>query len=178
MKRSEIRKAQLRALDYFDKAGIHLTDIERDKIEVADFGLNDLENQGLEILTYVNTDRCCAKELILFPGQACPEHMHPPVENEPGKEETFRCRWGEVFLYVDGEPSEALSVDPPSKWCRVRKEIHLRPGEQYTLAPGTKHWFKAGSQGAVVSEFSTKSRDEADIFTDPNIVRIPEIEED
>jgi len=29
----------------------------------------------------------------------------------------------------------------------------------------------------VVSEFSTKSYDEYDIFTDPNIQRIPEVEE-
>lgn len=178
MKRSEIRAAQARALEFFEKAGIVLTDEERERVEVADFGLRDLANQGLEILTYVNTERCCAKELILFEGQACPEHQHPSIEGEPGKEETFRCRWGEVYLYVDGTPSDSISVDPPSQWCRVRKEIRLRPGEQYTLSPGTKHWFKAGPEGAVVSEFSTRSRDESDIFTDPNIVRIPEIEED
>jgi len=38
------------------------------------------------------------------------------------------------------------------------------------------HWFQAGADGAVVSEFSTKSLDEFDIFTDPEIKRIPEIE--
>ncbi len=178
MKRSEIRRAQQRALEYFDKAGIVLTDEERTRVEVADFGLGDLDLQGLEILTYVNTERCCAKELVLFPGQTCPEHHHPPVAGEPGKEETFRCRWGEVFLYVDGPPSESISVDPPTKWCRVRKEIILRPGDQYTLVPGTKHWFKAGPDGAVVSEFSTRSRDDSDIFTDPGVVREPLIEED
>lgn len=178
MKRSEIRNAQQRALDYFDRAGIVLTDEEKKNIEVADFGLNDLENQGLEILTYVNTDRCCGKELILFPHQACPEHYHPPVEGDPGKEETFRCRWGSVYLYVDGPAEGEPSVEPPSEYCTVRKEILLNPGDQYTLAPGTKHWFKAGPEGAVVTEFSTKSRDEVDVFTDPNIKRLPEIEED
>lgn len=178
MKRSEIRRAQERALEFFDKAGIVLTDEERGRIEVADFGLQELDRQGLEILTYVNTDRCCAKELVLFPNQACPEHYHPPVEGDPGKEETFRCRWGEVYLYLDGTPGESISVDPPSEWCRMRKEVVLRPGDQYTLLPGTKHWFKAGPQGAVVSEFSTRSRDDVDIFTDPGVVRLPEIEED
>lgn len=59
----------------------------------------------------------------------------------------------------------------------VWHEIVLHPGEQYTLYPNTKHWFQAGSEGAVVSEFSTKSYDEYDIFTDPNIQRIPEVEE-
>lgn len=178
MKRSEIRAAQARALEYFDKAGIVLTDEERDNIEIADFGLNELERQGLEILTYVNTDRCCAKELVMFPNQACPEHFHPPVEGDPGKEETFRCRWGEVFLYLDGPASPSIQAEPPTEWCTVRQEVHLKPGDQYTLRPGLKHWFIAGPEGAVVSEFSTKSRDEVDVFTDPNIVRIPEIEED
>ena len=60
----------------------------------------------------------------------------------------------------------------------MRKEIILRPGDQYTLVPGTKHWFKAGPDGAVVSEFSTRSRDDSDIFTDPGVVREPLIEED
>jgi len=178
MKRSEIRAAQARALEYYQKASIVITDAEKERIEVADFGLNDLENQGLELLVYVNTDRVCAKEMVLFPNQSCPEHMHPPVAGEPGKEETFRCRWGEVYLYVNGESTGEPSVTPPSQYCKVRKEIHLKPGDQYTLVPGTVHWFKAGPQGAVVSEFSTKSRDESDIFTDPGIKRIPEIEED
>ncbi|MCK9484215.1 MAG: D-lyxose/D-mannose family sugar isomerase, partial [Candidatus Marinimicrobia bacterium] len=30
-------------------------------------------------------------------------------------------------------------------------------------------------EGAVISEFSTKSRDELDIFTDPEIQRITEL---
>ena len=33
------------------------------------------------------------------------------------------------------------------------------------------HWFQAGDEGAIVSEFSTRSRDEFDIFTDLRIRR-------
>lgn len=176
--KSQYESARKRALEYFEKAGIVLTEEEKNDIEVADFGLSDLENQGLELITYVNTDRCCAKELILFPGQTCPEHRHPPVEGEPGKEETFRCRWGEVYLYVPGEPAKNIKAripkDTPGAYT-VFHEIVLKPGEQYTLMPDTLHWFQAGPEGAVVSEFSTKSRDEADIFSDPDIKRIPEI---
>jgi D-lyxose ketol-isomerase len=51
----------------------------------------------------------------------------------------------------------------------------LRPGDQYTLQPNIKHWFQAGPAGCIVSEFSTRSRDELDIFTDPDIRRIPTI---
>ena len=57
----------------------------------------------------------------------------------------------------------------------VFKEIVLQPGDQYTLMPNTLHWFQAGSDGAVVSEFSTTSTDDADVFTDPAINRITKI---
>lgn len=72
---------------------------------MADYGLEDVYNTGLELVVYVNTSRCCAKELALTPGQTCPEHYHPPVPEigYEGKEETFRCRYGEVKLYVPGE---------------------------------------------------------------------------
>jgi len=144
------QQAAQRAIAFYEKAGIVLTPAEKENIEVADFGLNDLEYTGLQIVVYVNTERVCAKEMVLFPGQTCPEHRHVGA---PGKEETFRCRYGEVYLNVDG------------------KEITLRPGEQYTIYPDTEHWFRAGPEGAVISEFSTRSTDETDVFTDERIVR-------
>ena len=51
----------------------------------------------------------------------------------------------------------------------------LTEGQQYTLYPRTLHWFQGGPEGAVVSEFSTTSYDEYDVFNDPAIRRIPEI---
>jgi len=146
--------ARERAASMLADAGIVLTPAERGAIEVADFGLGDLERHGLQIVVYVNTDRVCAKELVLLPGQTCPEHRHPPVEGEPGKEETFRVRRGVVHLHLGEE------------------EIVLRPGDQHTIPPDTLHWFQAGDEGAVVSEFSTRSRDETDVFTDPRIRRV------
>ncbi len=172
--RQQYDNARVRAKEYLDRAGIALTLDEADHIEVADFGLSQLEDTGLELVTYVNTDRCCAKELVLFPHQTCPEHRHPPVEGEPGKEETFRCRWGKVYVYVPGPATENPHAKAPAghePYYTVWREIELSPGEQYTLVPNTLHWFQAGPEGAVVSEFSTKSRDEADIFTDPDIGR-------
>ena len=169
-----MNKIIARVLEYFKKANIIITEDEIKRIEVADFGLNDLENTGLQILTYVNTERCCAKELVMFPEQTCPEHRHPSINGREGKEETFRCRYGQVFLYVEGEVTPDLKTrppEPPEGKYTVFHEIILNPGEQYTLAPNTKHWFKSGKNGAVVSEFSTKSMDEADIFTDERIVR-------
>src|ERR1700733_14694759 len=99
----EFQAAQKRAQGVLNAAGIVLTDEEAAHIEVADLGLNRLAEEGLELVTYINNDRYCAKELVLFPGQTCPEHRHPPVDGQPGKQETFRCRCGEVWLYVEGE---------------------------------------------------------------------------
>jgi D-lyxose ketol-isomerase len=178
IKRSEVRNAQARALQFLDAAGIKLTDQERERIEVADFGLGHLDLEGLEILVYVNTDRYCAKELVIFPRQTCPEHRHPPVDGQPGKEETFRCRWGTVYLYVPGNPTPNPAATPPSRHYTVHHQITLQPGDQYTIKPNTPHWFQAGPEGAVVSEFSSTSRDDLDIFTDPNVKRIPELVED
>jgi D-lyxose ketol-isomerase len=150
----DAERARGRAAAMLAEAGIVLRSDERDAIEVADFGLGRLDEIGLQIVVYVNTERVCAKELVLFPGQTCPEHRHPPVGADPGKEETFRCRTGLVRLHVEGEG-----------------EIVLRPGDQHTIPPDTLHWFQAGEDGAVVSEFSTRSRDETDVFTDPRIRR-------
>ena len=182
MTREVYLQACKKALEYYEKAHIILSPLEKEKIEVADFGLNDLENTGLEILTYVNTERCCAKEMVLFPSQTCPEHRHAPIEGTAyiGKEETFRVRYGTCYLYVEGEPAEKPFCKPPKgseEWYTVWHEIVLQPGEQYTMYPNTKHWFQAGAEGAVISEFSTTSFDEYDIFTDPNIKRLPNVEE-
>jgi len=147
-------EARDRAAAMLAEAGIVLTPLEREQIEIADFGLDRLDEVGLQILVYVNTERVCAKELVLFPRQRCPEHRHPPVDDQPGKEETFRVRRGTVHLHVEGAG-----------------EMVLGPGEQYTIPPNTLHSFRAGDEGAIVSEFSTRSRDELDVFTDPQIVR-------
>ncbi|MGA2329612.1 MAG: D-lyxose/D-mannose family sugar isomerase [Bryobacteraceae bacterium] len=174
----QYREALTKSLDMLAAAQIVLTPEEQTRLEVADFGLGELEKTGLQILTYVNTERCCAKELVMLPRQTCPEHWHPTIAGVPGKEETFRCRWGTVYLYVPGEPAAAPSCRPPAgseAHYRMRHEVRLGPGEQYTLAPDTPHWFQAGPKGAIISEFSTHSTDEADVFTDPSIQRMPVI---
>ena len=151
--REELQEAQAYAAEQLAAAGIVLTDAERERIEVADFGLSRLREQGLMLLVYVNTDRYCAKELVMYPGQTCPEHRHPPFDGTPGKEETFRCRRGSVTLRVEG------------------RELELGSGDQSTIPPDTLHSFTAGPDGAVISEFSSTSRDELDVFTDPDVQR-------
>jgi D-lyxose ketol-isomerase len=58
----------------------------------------------------------------------------------------------------------------------VWNEVCLKPGDQYTLTPDTPHWFQAGPEGAIVSEFSTRSTDKNDVFTDTRIARLPVVE--
>src|SRR5216684_4439517 len=172
--RQQLLDARARARGYLERAGIVLTLDESENIEVADLGLGELEKIGLALVVYINTERVCAKELVLFPRQTCPQHRHPPVGDDPGKEETFRCRWGTVYLSIEGEatanPAAQLAVGRESTYT-VRHEIVLQPGQQYTIPPDTLHWFQAGDEGAIVSEFSTRSRDEFDLFTNPQIRR-------
>jgi D-lyxose ketol-isomerase len=176
--KTQVEGAQERAAQMLAEVGIALTPAERAQIEVADFGLEDLERTGLQLVVYINNDRYCAKELVLFPRQTCPEHVHPPVGADPGKMETFRCRSGLVWLYVEGaaaQPVRARLPEGDEAYYTVFHEVELHPGDQYTIPPNTRHWFQAGDEGAVVSEFSSTSRDEFDLFTDPRIRRLPEI---
>ena len=75
--RAEAEQARRRAAAMLREAGIVLTPQEEATIEIADLGLGELERQGLELVTYVNTDRYCAKELV-------PAH--------PGPRATSGCR--------------------------------------------------------------------------------------
>ncbi|HEY3268571.1 MAG TPA: D-lyxose/D-mannose family sugar isomerase [Armatimonadota bacterium] len=177
MNREEFQRRQQGIADALAAAGIVITPEERDHLEVADFGLRDFPKQGLGLITYVNTTRVCAKELVMLPGQTCPQHRHPPVAGGPGKEETFRVRRGLCTLYVDDGPATAEpACTPPGPHYQKLREVTLRPGEQFTLPPFTWHWFQAGPEGCVVSEFSTTSRDDADEWIDPDIRRIPIVE--
>jgi D-lyxose ketol-isomerase len=176
--KKELRRARDRAVEMLNEVGIFLTPEEKESMEVADFGLGDLDHVGTEIVVYVNTERYCAKELVLFPRQTCPEHRHPPIGDNPGKQETFRCRWGEVYLHVPGEETRNPCAKPPKgreEYYKTKKEIVLTPGKQYTIPPNTPHWFQAGDQGSIISEFSSKSVDEKDVFTDPEVERITRV---
>lgn len=176
MKRTVYEEYERKTREFFKKANIVIG--ENETIEVSDFGLNNIEKIGLQLCVYINTDRVCAKEMVLLPRQTCPEHKHIDSASASGKEETFRCRYGKVYLYVEGEgKKEDINGILPETKTTVYNEIILNPGEQYTIYPDTLHWFQSGDEGAVVSEFSTTSTDETDYFTDESIVRITVIEE-
>lgn len=177
----QYKEAQQKALGYMERAGVVLSKKDRENIHVADFGLSDLEHQGGQILTFFNTDRISAKVIVLFPWQILPEHWHPAIENDIGKEEIMRVRWGEVFLYVPGEPTPYPKGRIPAgekDHFTVWHEIIMKPGDQFIIPPQMVHWFQAGKDGAVIDDFSSTARDLQDGFTNPYVMRKTRIVED
>jgi len=174
MKEAEKEKIKEKALKYFKEAGIILSMPEKENMEITDLGLGDFKRTGIVLVVYVNNSRYCAKEMVLFPHQTCPEHRHPDHHGKQGKMETFRCRYGKIYLNVEGEKTVNPKARPPAEneqYYSVYHEIILLPGDQYTIDKNTLHWFQAGEEGAVVSEFSSESDDLSDIFTDHRIKR-------
>jgi D-lyxose ketol-isomerase len=171
---SEQREAQQRAARMMKEAGIQINDVETAQIEVVDFGLSQLSIEGVQVFTMVNTDRLAAKVLVLFPNQTEPEHWHPKVGDDPGKQETIRHIWGDLRFYVDGPDTlkEGFMVPGKEEVYSLRHEIVLQPGDQLTFEPYQKHWFQGGPRGAVLYSFSTTVRDGLDGFTDPAIQRV------
>ena len=175
METNKLKKIKKDVIKIYINSKMVFTEKEFKKMELTDFGLGDFFNIGLGIIIYVNTERVCAKELALTPYQICPQHLHPDINGSPGKEETFRCRWGKVYLYVSGPETKNIKAKIPKRYkdrFNVFHEVVLKPGDQYTLKPNIWHWFQGGEKGAVLSEFSTHSYDAGDIFYDKKIKRV------
>lgn len=172
-------EAQYRAAEMIKNAGIQITDREISTIEVVDFGLSSLETEGVQVFNMVNTERLAAKVLVLFPQQTEPEHWHPQVGDDPGKQETIRHICGDLRFYVEGPDTmrEGFLVAGKEDVYSLRHELVLNPGDQLTFEPYEKHWFQAGPRGAVMYSFSTTVRDGLDGFSDPEIKRITIVDE-
>jgi D-lyxose ketol-isomerase len=169
----EYRAAKQAAADLLVTSGIPLQAGELEKIEVVDFGLGNIREEGLQLLTIFETGRMAGRILVMTPGQTEPEHWHPPFGQDPGKQEVIRAFWGEVRFYLPGEDTmeKGFLVAGKEHLYTMRHEKVLKPGETLVLEPGSKHWFQAGEQGAVFYSFSTTVRDASDGFTDPGVVR-------
>lgn len=175
---AEYQEVCQQSLKMIEQAGILLTPEDRTKITAADFGLSRIKNEGVQILTLFETGRIAAKILVLLPFQTEPEHWHPTVGNDPGKEEVIRAISGDLYFYIPGPDNLAKGFIPEGKEnvYTMRNEVVLTPGEQLILPAGTKHWFQAGKSGAVMYSFSTTVTDLMDRFTDTNIVRETKIQ--
>ena len=180
IKRSEYLQVQQRAANMIRTAGIQLTAAEAARIDVVDFGLSRVAVEGVQVFTMFATERISAKVLVMLPHQTEPEHWHPPVGDDPGKEETIRVIAGTLNFYIPGDDTLRHGWVPAGQESAYtcRHEIVMKPCDQLTLSPGTKHWFQSPAEGAVFYSFSTCVRDGLDRFTDPAIVRQTRIVED
>ena len=171
--RAEYDTARRRAAQMIRNAGITITDKEASQIQAADFGLSRLDIEGAQILTFFSTERISAKAIALLPNQTLPEHWHPRVGDDAGKEEIIRIVNGTVHFYLPGEDTLKEGIIPEGKEgvYTCRHEVVMKPGAQIILQPGIRHWFQAGPEGAVVYSFSTCVRDILDGFSDPDIAR-------
>jgi len=175
--REELLSAQTAAAQLITLAGFVLAEGERSKIEVADFGLGAVAVEGAQILTLVQTGRIGVKLIALTPWQTLPEHWHPQVGSDPGKEETVRVLSGVLHFYVAGPDTLSVGRIPRGKEAcyTLRHELLLRPGDQVACEPGEKHWFQGGPKGAVAFSFSSVARDVLDQFTDSAVRRVTEV---
>ena len=180
IKRSEYRRVQQQAATMIREAGIGLTAAEASQIDVVDFGLGRVPIEGVQVFTMFATERISAKVLVMLPQQTEPEHWHPPVGGDPGKEETIRVIAGTLIFFIPGPDTLREGWVPEGKEScyTCRHEIVMKPCDQLTLPPGTKHWFQAPAGGAVFYSFSTCVRDGLDRFSDPAVVRKTVIVED
>ena len=137
MKLEEGRTARERAAALLREAGIAVTAGEVETMEIADFGLGRPGLYGFQIVG--SEHDALAKEIVLFPRQTSPDAAPSPRgQADRELEETFRCRWGEVYLYTAGKQAAAPKAALPDQEkgnFTVWHERVLRPGDQFTLPP-------------------------------------------
>ncbi len=109
-------------------------------------------------------------EIFLLPGQMLPEHRHVGgAEEFAPKMESWQVRYGEVEFFGQhkGSGDETLIKDMPAStlpwgfgedWFKSKyvTKRTAQSGKLYTLEdPETWHFQRAGSQGAIVTEYGT-----------------------
>jgi D-lyxose ketol-isomerase len=157
-----------KAIELIEKSSFQITDEERQKLAVNDFGLGRLEVEGFAFIDILRTPRVRITLLILLPNQSLPQHMHPPYEQETGKEETLRVLYGQTKVYVKGQQNNPDMVIPEGKdaYYTARHEIALSPGQSHTIDPNIEHWFQAGPEGSVNLAFQNRVDETKNLFYD------------
>lgn len=84
----------------------------------------------------------------------------------------------EIITRSEARTAQARVPNGSEAHYTVFHEIEFSPSQQCTIPSDTLNWFQVGDEGAIVSEFSSTSREEFEMFTDPRIRRIPQISAD
>jgi D-lyxose ketol-isomerase len=158
------------------QSGFILAPEELEGLQAIDFGLDQLETEGLVFVDILRSERLRITLLILLPNQTVPQHVHPPYENETGKEETLRVLYGQTKVYVHDEIAADTNAQIPEgkrPYYTALKEIVLSAGQQFTVKPGTEHWFQAGPDGAVNICFQNRVDELKNQFFDPKSTGCP-----
>src|SRR4030042_4057990 len=156
-------------VDLLFRSGFPVTDVEREALEISDFGLGNLRAEGFAFIDILRSPRLRITVIELLPSQTLPQHVHPPYQGEPGKEETLRVISGQTKVYIKGEATAPDMLIPSGKepFYTARQGICLNPGEQYTVPPGIAHWFQGGPEGSGNICFQNRVDENKNLFWDP-----------
>ena len=174
MKLEPLDAARQQAKDLINKSGLVLSTDEWSQLAINDMGLGDIACEGFAFVDIVRSTKLRITVLVLLPNQTLPQHVHPPYDGEPGKEETLRVLYGHTKVFVEGEASTEVQIpEGKDQYYSARREIALNAGSQYTVTPGIKHWFQAGPEGSVNMTFQDRVDETKNIFDDPNSLGCP-----
>jgi D-lyxose ketol-isomerase len=169
------KTTQREYVDLFRRSGFPFTDAEWEAMEISDFGLGNLRSEGFAFIDILRSARLRITLIALLPNQTLPQHVHPPYEGEPGKEETIRVLSGKTKVYIKGNATAPGLLIPAGKdpFYTARQEIFLIPGGQYTVPPGIEHWFQGGPEGSVNICFQNRVDENKNRFWDPQSFGCP-----
>lgn len=134
-----------RALELYQAANIVLTSEEINQLEIADFGLGRLEEIELEINTYVNTERVCAKKLPCSHGKFALNICIPAWD--------FNSERKKLFAAVGVKSGYTSPVKQPNPSL-----VDCQKVESNTLLLGIKSSFTQGNNTLSIPRLCIGSR--------------------
>ena len=166
---ADIQKCLEEAKTLLIRSGFPVSDEEITQLAVNYFGLGYLRKEGFAFIDILRSPRLRITVLILLPNQTLPQHVHPSYETESGKEETLRVVYGQTKVYVAGaQTPDVVIPEGKGQYYTAKEEIALSASQQYSVQPGTEHWFQGGPEGSVNICFQNRVDETKNVFFDPD----------
>jgi len=149
-------------------------ELKTDQFWVIDFGLGKFTEVGMAGIFWINDQRddYLLHDIWLLPGQMIPEHYHVKTADVAAKMEAWLVRHGTDYFYSEGEPTPGVEarIPPTHKdCCKAKSEVLKGPGGVVKLEVAeSRHWQKAGPEGAIVTEVATYHSMDALRFSHPD----------